>query len=73
LIEDGPKIAIPSNLRGPIRKNSEKEIMDEKFYNGEAMETLKDCLDDNMLEGDYLLKNKIEKERILFNEKKHRR
>jgi hypothetical protein len=67
LSEDDPAVAIPVNLKYPIRKKSEEKIMEEKYYQGEAMETLEDSLDNKMLGGNFSLKEKIEKYRILFD------
>jgi hypothetical protein len=43
--------------------------LEEKIYHGDARRKLNDTIEDNMLGGDYSLKAKIERERILFNEK----
>jgi hypothetical protein len=71
LNEDDQKIAISTIFKSPIeKKESEEKIMEEKCSHGEAIETLKDSMDENMLDEDYSLKAKIEKETILFDEKK---
>jgi hypothetical protein len=48
----------------------EKEIMEGKCCQAEALGILADSLDDKMFGDDFMLKDKIKKERILFNEKK---
>jgi hypothetical protein len=44
--------------------------MEEKFCHGEAADKQLNSIDENMLNDDFSLKPKIEKERKIFNEKK---
>jgi hypothetical protein len=70
LEEDEPRIKITINLRAPIIKTPEEEIMEELCCHDDAKDTLLEIIHNYIFEGDYSLKTKIMKEGKIYCEKK---
>jgi hypothetical protein len=69
--EDERRRKMSVKMKDPVKKKTEEE----KICHGEAIGTRLDLIDDNILDGDYSLKAKIQKERTekpkqIYNEKK---
>jgi hypothetical protein len=73
LLEDDPIIEIPKDLSFSERKITKEERMEELTCHGDAMDELKDSVEDTMVGRDMSLKNKIlrDREDLSFSEKKH--
>jgi hypothetical protein len=66
---DEPTINMPKKLIYEPRKIPKEEIVEELICHGDALDELKDIVNENMLGDDYSLKIRIEKNRKLYNEK----